>query len=93
MLGVTDEEDVHDKPPANPDYPVVTGLRVLLAEDNLVNQKLAIGLLNKHQHSVTLACNGVEAVEKYRNGEFDVILIDVQMPQMDGLEATSAIRE
>ena len=71
------------------------GLRVLLAEDNLVNQKLAIGLLKKMGHTVTLAENGSEATKAYRENhkEFDVVLMDVQMPIMDGFGATAAIRE
>jgi two-component system, sensor histidine kinase and response regulator len=68
-------------------------LKILLAEDNLVNQRLAIGLLEKFGHNVTVAINGAEAVEKYREGSFDVVLMDVQMPEMDGFEATAAIRE
>ena len=68
------------------------GLRVLLAEDNPVNQKLAIHLLEKAGHSVLLAHNGVQAVEFYRRERFDVICMDLQMPEMGGIEATAAIR-
>jgi len=67
-------------------------LNVLLAEDSLVNQKLAIALLEKWGHQVTVASNGREAVEAFAAGDFDVILMDVQMPEMDGLQATEAIR-
>jgi CheY-like chemotaxis protein len=58
-------------------------LHVLLAEDNVVNQKLAMTLLTKAGHSVSLAANGVEAVSKWREGDIDLILMDVQMPEMD----------
>jgi CheY-like chemotaxis protein len=67
-------------------------LRVLLAEDNAINQKLAIRLLEKQGHTVTVANDGREAVEAAENGEFDVVLMDVQMPTMSGLEAAAAIR-
>ncbi len=68
-------------------------LRILLAEDSLVNQKLAIGLLKKKGHAVTVANNGQEAVEAALSQEFDLILMDVQMPEMDGFEATKLIRD
>ncbi len=67
-------------------------LNVLLAEDGLANQKLAIGLLKRWGHTVTVVENGLEAVQAWANGDFDVILMDVQMPIMDGLEATQTIR-
>lgn len=69
------------------------GLNILLAEDNLVNQKLAIGILRKLGHQITVAEDGREAIEKYGNQAYDVILMDVQMPVCDGLEATRQIRE
>jgi CheY-like chemotaxis protein len=66
---------------------------VLLAEDNVVNQKLALRLLEKRGFEVTVAGDGQAAFEEFEKGCFDVVLMDVQMPNMDGFQATAAIRE
>jgi PAS domain S-box-containing protein len=68
-------------------------LRVLVAEDNPVNQRLAVRLLEKRGHRVQVAVNGLEALRALDKDRFDLVLMDVQMPEMDGVEATAAIRQ
>ena len=72
--------------------PKATRLRVLLAEDNAVNQKIACRVLEKQGHHVTIAADGRKALAALDGENFDVVLMDVQMPEMDGFETTSAIR-
>ncbi|HID23102.1 MAG TPA: response regulator [Planctomycetaceae bacterium] len=67
-------------------------LKILLVEDSTVNQKVALALLKKHGHEVTVAKNGQEAVAAFQKQDFDVVLMDVQMPEMDGYQATEMIR-
>jgi two-component system, sensor histidine kinase and response regulator len=70
----------------------VTGLRVLVAEDNAVNQQVAVGMLERAGHSAVVASNGREALARLEQEPFDLVLMDVQMPELDGLETTAAIR-
>ncbi len=72
--------------------PPMRPLRILLAEDSLLNQKLAVGLLSKWGHTVTVANNGLEAVSAATQQHFDLVLMDIMMPEMNGFEATQAIR-
>jgi CheY-like chemotaxis protein len=68
-------------------------LSILVAEDNLVNQRLAARMLEKRGHRVTLAGNGQEALDAIVREDFDIVFMDVQMPEMDGMTATSLLRQ
>lgn len=83
-------EDVKNQPVFNRN---VSDFKILLAEDNEINQKLTIKILNKFGYFCEVVSNGAEAVEAYKNGGYDIILMDCQMPVLDGYQATKEIRD
>ena len=88
-------ERAHAPLPVESETPagVVTPLRILLAEDHPVNRQVALGLLARHGHNVDVVADGAAAMEAARGGDYDVILMDVHMPVMDGIEASRMIRQ
>jgi len=85
-------EPVQPAQPAAAPGRVRTGLHILLAEDNPINRVVAIRLMERAGHSLTVTCNGREALKAFHAEAFDLALVDVQMPEMDGFELTAAIR-
>ncbi len=91
VLGIAQQADL--APSDVPAAPGIRPLRILLAEDSFANQRLAVGVLSKWGHTVTVANNGHEALAALDKEPFDLVLMDVQMPEMDGYQATAVIRE
>ncbi len=92
VLDIEGESTTVDKGKLN-NQPSSGQLKILLAEDNIVNQKLAVALMHKNGHKISVVENGLLAVEKYKRETYDLILMDVQMPVMDGMQATRNIRQ
>ena len=96
-LGIVDQSKINKSAsPASKlitDLPAQSPLRVLVAEDNPVNQKLIRKVLEHAGHQVVVAANGLQAIEFFKTEKFEVILMDIQMPELDGVEATKLIRE
>jgi PAS domain S-box-containing protein len=92
LLSGEPAEAVRPQPTVAEYEPRVMGLRILLAEDNAVNQRLAVRILEKKGHAVEVAGNGREALDALGRQGFDLVLMDVQMPEMGGFEATARIR-
>jgi CheY-like chemotaxis protein len=90
--GVQDSAGAGSRNPAE-SFEMTTKLRILLAEDNIVNQKIIRTLLERAGHMVEVAPNGRDALTAHQQREFDVVLMDIQMPEMDGFEAVAHIRE
>lgn len=84
---------VRDTTPVPDTSPISTGLQILLAEDNLVNQKVAVRLLERLGHTCQIVDNGVALLERWRTGLWDVLFIDLQMPEMDGETAIRQLRQ
>jgi signal transduction histidine kinase/DNA-binding response OmpR family regulator len=93
VMGTALPEMHAGQPAAEPSAEKTPERSILLVEDNAVNQLLAVKLIRKHGHAVTVANNGYDAIELLQKQTFDLILMDIQMPDMDGFEATSIIRQ